>query len=155
MDFDPDGIAIMSTYKHGSFNLSHENEQLNVGRLQWLGVRCRDILNKPAGGGGGGGDDPRSVVMEPVGLLRLSARDRKKAVKMLENSEVFREEGIEARGAERQWRGELQVMLMLNVKAEMEIMAEREGGVVGWVKDRLMEEIGLPTPLTQTRPWLL
>lgn len=153
MDFDPDGIAIMSTYKHGSFNLSHENEQLNVGRLQWLGVRCQDILSKPAGASGC--DDARTVVMEPAGLLRLSARDRKKAAKMLENSEVFREEEKGARGAERQWRGELQVMLMLNVKAEMEILAEREGGVVGWVRDRLVEEVGLPTPLTQTRPWLL
>ena len=114
-------MAITSTYKHGSFNLSHENAGLNVPSIQWLGIQSRDIL---AGSGQG----------EYYGLLRLSARDRKKAADMLERSEVLQEGG-----KEEEWRRELQVMLMLNVKAEMEVLAEREGGVKEWVEERLIE----------------
>lgn len=111
----------MSTYKHGSFKLSHENPGLSVASMQWLGVRSRDVL-------AGHGQDEYS------GLLRLSARDRKKAADMLERSEVLQEGG-----KEEEWRRELQVMLMLNVKAEMEVLADREGGVKRWVEEKLLE----------------
>ena len=111
----------MSTYKHGSFRLSHENAGLNVPSVQWLGIRSRDVL-------AGNGRDGYSS------LLRLSARDRRKAADMLEKSEVLQESG-----EEEEWRRELQVMLMLNVKAEMEVLAEREGGVKGWVEEKLLE----------------
>lgn len=115
----------MSTYKYGSFNLSHENANLNVPSIQWLGMRSRDI---PACNGN---DDK--------GLLRLSGRDRKRATTMLENSPIFEEHG-----EEQEWRQELQVMLMLNVKAEMEVLADRDGGVQGYVEERLVENsIGL------------
>ena len=120
-DFDPDGMAVMSTYKHGSWNLSHESAQLLVPGLQWLGTRSKDVLV-------GANDDDSKC------LLRLSRRDRQKAKKMLENSAVFREDGEEV-----EWRRELQVMLMLNVKAEMEVLEEREGGMAGWVEGRLLE----------------
>ena len=113
----------MSNYKHGSLKLSHENAGLTVPSIQWLGIRSRDVLS-------GNEQDAFS------GLLKLSARDRKKAIDMLERSEVLIEDG-----AEREWRRELQVMLMLNVKAEMEILAEREGGVKGWVEEKLMEAV--------------
>ncbi|KAL2040644.1 hypothetical protein N7G274_006623 [Stereocaulon virgatum] len=79
-DFDPDGIAIMSNYKHGSYTLSHENEHLNVPGIRWLGIKSRDIVNEAKG-------------TEARGSLKLSGRDRKKAVKMLENSLVLQEGG--------------------------------------------------------------
>ena len=53
---------------------------------------------------------------------------------MLERNEVLQEDGIE-----KVWRREMQIMLMLNVKAEMEILADREGGVKGWVEEKLLE----------------
>ena len=111
----------MSTYKYGSFKLSHENVDLNVPSIQWLGIQSRDVLD-------GNAQD------EYNGLLRLSARDRKKAADMLEKSEVLQEGG-----KEEEWRRELQVMLMLNVKGEMEVLAERAGGVKGWVEEKLLE----------------
>ena len=120
-DFDPDGMAVMSTYKHGSWNLSHESAQLLVPGIEWLGIRSTDIITTDTGD-------------KSNDLLRLSARDRHKATKMLENSAVFREDG-----SEEEWRRELQVMLMLNVKAEMESLGEREGGVDGWVDEKLLE----------------
>lgn len=45
-------------------------------------------------------------------------------------------------GMEREWRRELQVMLMLNVKAEMELLDEREGGLEDWVEDSLLARMG-------------
>jgi len=123
VDFDPDGIAIMSTYKHGSWTLSHENANLNVPSMRWLGLQSRELLD----GTTGGLND---------GLLQLTMRDRKKAMKMLERPLL--DEG----GEGKEWRRELQVMLMLGVKAEMEILADRAGGICGWVEERLLEEIG-------------
>ena len=76
-------------------------------------------------------------MLESNGLLRLSGRDRKKATKMLENNPV-----IEENGEEPEWRRELQIMLMLNMKAEMEILAEGEQGVVGWVDAKLVAGAG-------------
>ncbi|MCJ1275954.1 hypothetical protein MMC21_003759 [Puttea exsequens] len=120
-DFDPDGLAIMSTYKHGSLNLSHENFQLSVSSIEWLGIQISDILHAEAAQTG-------------QGLLRLSGRDRRKAIMMLDRSKVLGEDG-----EEQEWRRELQVMLMLNVKAEMEILSARDGGVAGWVEQKLFE----------------
>ena len=113
----------MSTYKYGSFKLSHENAGLNTPSIQWLGIRARSVL-------AGNGQDAYH------GLLTLSVRDRKKAVDMLERMEPLQESGTEE-----EWRRELQVMLMLNVKAEMEVLAEREGGVKRWVDEKLLESV--------------
>lgn len=109
----------MSTYKHGSLKLSHENAHLNVPSIQWLGIQSKDILDEAS-------------EQEGKGLLRLTGRDRRKAIKMLE-WDVLREEGME-----REWRREVQIMLMLGVKAEMEILGGREGGVDGWVEGKLL-----------------
>ena len=84
-------------------------------------MQSRDVL------AGNGRDDY-------TGLLPLTARDRKKAAEMLERSEILHEGGSEA-----EWRRELQIMLMLNVKARLEVLAEREEGAKGWVEERLLE----------------
>lgn len=124
-DFDPDGIAIMSNYKHGSRNLSHENAHLIVPSIQWLGIMRCDIC-PPTNEEVGRNDNQ--------GLLRLSHTDRKKATKMLENGRAFSKTGERT-----EWRTQLQVMLILNIKAEMEILGERNGGVEGWVEEKLVE----------------
>ena len=121
-DYDPHGIAIMSTYKYGSQRLSHENYHLNASTIQWLGVKSSDIHSNIL----------NSNEQDDQGLLRLSTNDRKKATKMLENNAAFAEGG-----AEWEWRREMQVMLMLGVKAEMEIL-DRNGAHIGlWVDERL------------------
>lgn len=109
----------MSTYKHGSQNLSHENATLSVASVQWLGIKSCDILTN--------GDGERD---ESQGLLRLKERDRKQAVRLLEKCEGL---------VEGEWMKELRVMLMLNMKAEMEVLGERSGGVERWVEGRLLE----------------
>ena len=125
VDHDPDGIAIMSTYKHGSDTLSHENSDHVVPRLQWLGLKQEDLTRTsheltPEGG-----------VDVERGLLRMTGRDRTKAVAMMER-------GVCAEGGpESEWRRQLQSMLMTNMKAEIQLLENRPDGLVGWLKAKL------------------
>jgi meiotic recombination protein SPO11 len=116
MDFDPDGLDILSTYKHGSKALAHQSAELALPSIQWIGVNSSHI---------GQEDD----LHQTQGLLKLSARDRRKATLMLE-----REQFAEG-GAELEWRRELQIMLMLNVKAEIQLLEARAGGLVSCLGD--------------------
>ncbi|KAK2756486.1 hypothetical protein FQN54_005379 [Arachnomyces sp. PD_36] len=120
VDSDPDGVAIMSIYKYGSVAQAHENAKLNVRQLQWLGLRTSSVVTSSDGLGG-------------ETFLPLSPRDRKKAVAML-SSPCFT-----ADGPEPTWRAELQQMLLLNLKAEIEILYEKSGGLEGWLDERLRE----------------
>ena len=115
VDYDPDGAGILSTYKYGSAALAHENVRLNVPILRWIGVQSSDVLavEKRAG---------------EHGYMPLTARDRRRATNQLD-TEVFGEDGPEP-----QWRREVQIMLLLNVKAEIEIMGSREGGFESWLE---------------------
>jgi meiotic recombination protein SPO11 len=117
VDFDPDGIQILSTYKYGSFALLHENKRLVVPTIQWLGVKSNDFLDI----------EDR---IEPHGLLRLTARDRRLAKHLLDR-EVLQEDG-----PEKEWRREVQVMLILNVKAEIQIMSNG-GSFTNWLTQKI------------------
>ncbi|KAL4793353.1 Spo11/DNA topoisomerase VI subunit A [Aspergillus venezuelensis] len=115
VDGDPDGMAIMSTYKYGSMAHTQDNARLNLPNLRWLGLRTSEMIQ----GLGLDGDEA---------LMPLTTRDRKKIVSMLSRSPVWAVDGPEM-----EWRVELQRMLMLNVKAEIEILYERVGGIEGWL----------------------
>jgi len=121
IDSDPDGMAIMSTYKYGSLAQAHRTASLNVPKLEWLGLRASELVTET----------------DPLGdecLVRLSLRDRKKARAILAKSPCFVEDGPEPA-----WRAELQQMLMLNIKAEIELLYEREGGIEGWLDKKLLK----------------
>jgi meiotic recombination protein SPO11 len=129
VDLDPDGMAIMSTYKYGSYRLAHEDTTpketcgLSLPSIQWIGVRRHHICRTPVDEDG----TDASVMPELQGLMKLTARDRTKAACMLEWDLCA--EG----GPEEDWRHELQAMLMLNTKAEMQILDELPGGLVSWL----------------------
>jgi len=112
VDFDPDGIGIMSTYKYGSAALAHESN-VAVPSIMWFGIRSRDIIQD----------------QDTKGLLKLTRRDREMASKMLQNT-VFKQE--------EEWRRELQVMLMLNMKAEIQILGSGDR-LEHWLDRRLRE----------------
>jgi len=118
VDWDPDGLGIMSSYKHGSAS-SQQHDNPTSSRLHWLGLTSEEVCSA---------DDDR----HNQELLPLSIRDRRKATKMLEWQNL-QEDDIEAG-----WRRELQVMLMVNYKAEIQLMDEQEGGVQEWVKEKLL-----------------
>ncbi len=121
VDYDPDGLGILSTYKYGSATLSHENPTLTVPQIQWLGLRSSDIRDT---------DNTHQI----QSLLQMSNRDRRKAAKMLEWDHIS--DG----GSEPQWRQELQVMLMLNMKAEIQLLDVSLGGMQDWLYTRLVHE---------------
>lgn len=136
VDFDPDGLAILSTYKHGSYSLAHENSasksdteetrSLNIPQLKWLGPKSSHLHANLTQ------DSCDNEAARPAqGLMKLTPRDRQKARKMLE-WEVLAETGLEP-----EWRRELQTMMMLNVKAEMQIFEERKGGLGLWLRREL------------------
>jgi meiotic recombination protein SPO11 len=133
VDLDPDGIAILSTYKYGSYRLAHEDitpkdtPGLSLPNIQWLGVKRHHVSRTPVGEG----DTDTCVMPALQGLMKLTARDRTKAVRMLE-WDLCAEDGLE-----NSWRYELQTMLMLNTKAEMQILDELPGGLVSWLSSVL------------------
>ena len=100
----------MSTYKHGSVNLAHDSN-LAVRSIQWLGVRSCDFLQ---------------TEHDVQGLLKLTARDRKIALKLLGK-----------RISDGDWRRELQIMLILNVKAEIQIVGGGEA-LGEWLDSKLL-----------------
>lgn len=122
VDGDPHGLAIMSTYKYGSLAHLHENAELSLPGLQWLGLKIADAVDEvqtPSG------DSP----------LPLTTRDRKKIISMLRNSPIWASDG-----AEPEWCIELQRMLMLNAKVEIEKLYDREGDFKAWVDRKMFRQ---------------
>nr|POE72755.1 meiotic recombination protein spo11-1 [Quercus suber] len=105
VDFDPDGLAILSTFKYGSVALAHESDQLRVPSLQWIGLQSKHLLMNNAS------------THANQGLLILSSRDRRKAQKLLERQASF-----PAESGTVEWRSQLQHMLMLSIKAEIQLL---------------------------------
>lgn len=114
----------MSNYKHGSISLAHEGAELNLPTLDWLGLTSADLPKDESATGGSK-------------LLRLTARDRRKALHMLRRDPF-------ANGGELEWRNELQIMLMLNIKAEIQLMSDSDEGLVSWLEGKMMRMSNLP-----------
>lgn len=122
VDWDPDGVEILGTYRFGSGAMGWERGRLAAERVEWWGVRSADLEVAVARGGGGGGVD---------GVLRLTARDRRKARGVL---------GRAWMADVPEWRRELQVMLFLGVKAETEIVSGV--GMRAWVEGKIAARMG-------------
>ncbi|KAH7071481.1 Spo11/DNA topoisomerase VI subunit A [Paraphoma chrysanthemicola] len=135
VDLDPDGIAILSTYKYGSYRLAHEDVALSatpglsLPTIRWLGVKSHHVSRTPVGEC----NTSPTTRLDLQGLMRLTARDRSKASRMLE-WDLCAEDG-----SEQGWRSEMQTMLMLNIKAEMQILDELPGGLVSWLSMELFK----------------
>lgn len=122
VDMDPHGVEIMATYRFGSVAMAWENHRLAVGRVEWLGVKSGDLVEAVARSSGDS---------QVEGVARLTVRDRKKAVGMLARAwmKVVPE-----------WKSELQNMLFLNAKAEIEIVSAV--GVKEWVEEKIAARMG-------------
>ncbi|KAM5489002.1 endodeoxyribonuclease [Microsporum audouinii] len=119
VDSDPDGMAIMSTYKYGSMAQVHQNAYLNVPSIQWIGLYASEMISTVD-------------FLNGSSLIPMSRRDRKKAEAMLNRNPCFAEDGPEP-----SWRKELQSLLVMNMKAEIEILYECDGGIEGWLDGKL------------------
>jgi meiotic recombination protein SPO11 len=118
-DCDRDGIAIMQTYRQGSIALAHEQSS-TVPEMRWLGMRLADVVT------GALTDEP---------LLPLTLIDRERIRAMLAR------QSNDADSVEQQCFLELQKMLVLNVKAETQILDDRPGGLVQWLEERIWREL--------------
>lgn len=109
-DFDSDGIAIANTYKHGSAKLAHEGASSQTAKAHRIGLTRHHIT-----------DEGASEVEHA--LLPLTGRDRRKAKAMLRHMSNTDRDGVEDDIAD------LQAMLMLNLKAELQLLDERPDGL--------------------------
>ena len=159
MDFDPDGVSIMRTYKHGSLGMRHE-ESVTVPGLTWLGVKHGDLLDlqmrplpsEPSGSQesqstsslsqNSNNASSRTISRSMSGSSRLgeagwktlsmSRRDRAKAVRLLSTLEEQHHQDAD----EMEQASELQLMLMLNMKFEIQAVDEAEN-MAYWLDERL------------------
>ncbi|KZF20243.1 DNA topoisomerase IV, alpha subunit [Xylona heveae TC161] len=164
VDFDPDGIAIYSTYRYGSKSLRHENPHLLCPNIHWIGLRSSDIMRPDRTGVPSDNDIALAANEEKTsqthverGLLHLTARDRRRAKRMLEwdnassmglpnvaNCNIASgHDNVEVEDEATAWKRELQVMLMLNVKAEIQILSDQQMSLEAWLEEKLLEN----TPL--------
>lgn len=147
VDFDPDGVSILHCYRHGSEKMNHEADACTPA-IHWLGIKSGHLLYAQKGAAGGNADNntnqnsqgsmssakssiASTTCQDPT--TYLTQRDRSVAVRNLfkivdaklnnsEEAEIYRE---------------LQVMLMLGIKAEIEWLDE-SGDLCWW----LDKEIG-------------
>ncbi|KAI6374401.1 hypothetical protein MCOR25_003190 [Pyricularia grisea] len=160
VDYDPDGIRILCTYKYGSSSLEHERRSA-VNSIEWIGIRfsdvkqhylrpCNSLLQ----------DDGSQINIEAHSRLdvvqvrsrpgfsmprqndfeastsQLTTRDRKLAHEM-----VSRVSGsLDMRGEHEEHLRELQVMLMLNVKAEIQAV-DNLGDITEWIDNKLCAQL--------------
>lgn len=165
VDYDPYGVAILRTYKYGSQRLAHESSATVPG-IQWLGVRSRDVLTSSFAVNSQNSQDAdsqssgvnssqESMALSFDGQLSedrprvkrarlsksrnpsesvapLTLNDRKKAVSVLK--EICDAEEIE--DDEKIQILELQRMLMLNFKAEIQALDDF-GDIARWLDEKL------------------
>lgn len=112
----------MSTFKYGSAAHAHDNHKYNIPTLNCLGLQVSEIAHK-------------SAASTNNATLSLSLRDRRKIIAMLRNSPVWASDG-----PERRCRVELQNMLMLNIKAEIEMLYDQDGGLEAWINRKMFRQ---------------
>ncbi|KAI8623935.1 DNA topoisomerase IV, alpha subunit [Xylariaceae sp. FL1651] len=155
VDFDPDGVRIMLTYKNGSQSLQHE-VNVTVPQLSWIGPRSDDVLghssyqsltatsphqtsvfsltpsqqlpllqsSTPC----------RARISNPAQSTSLKATDRRLAVQLLTAAVGDDDRFPQGLGLMR----ELQIMLLLNIKAEIQAVDEA-GDLTAWLDVALAE----------------
>ncbi|ROT39024.1 DNA topoisomerase IV, alpha subunit [Sodiomyces alkalinus F11] len=120
-DFDPDGVGIMRCYKHGSRSLDHETHVV-VPRLRWLGFKSSDLSHHLTALD----ESRRPSVTSP-----MSVRNRTRAAKLLATMDEESHDWEEL-----ECQRELQVMMFLGVKAEIQGV-DGIGDVGDWLDAKL------------------
>ncbi|CAK7237040.1 endodeoxyribonuclease [Sporothrix curviconia] len=133
VDYDPHGIRIFRTYKHGSQSLSHE-ANTTVAGMKWLGIRSCDLVPAPAPHGRSSSQAWSAL----DAVLPMTETDRRTAVCLLKEMclGVYDDPGVEEANLEQ--CHEVQVMLMLNAKAEIQA-ADDYGDLATWLDNKLCQ----------------
>lgn len=115
-DCDPDGLEIFRCYHSGSQTSIHE-ARCGIPDMKWLGVDMCDLICVT------------QVMNESVSMTR---RDRDRARAMLK-----RIKRCDMAGQGTEMRRQLQTMLMLGKKMEIQAVDRVEGGLCGWLERRI------------------
>ncbi|KAM0561588.1 hypothetical protein ACHAPJ_002756 [Fusarium lateritium] len=141
-DYDPDGVKILRCYRYGSDRLSHEAD-LDTQALQWLGIKSTHLVRDypgPSSVGSGPSSQSSQVSItstscrDPVSYL--SVRERTMAVSILKKIASSSTHDIEIS----EMRRELQLMIVLGVKAEIEWLDE-SGDICSWLDGEIGETL--------------
>ncbi|KXJ93479.1 Spo11/DNA topoisomerase VI subunit A [Microdochium bolleyi] len=127
VDYDPDGLAILTTYTSGSYSLRHE-EDVTIPSLIWLGPSSQDITRIATA---------TSAESDALQLQRPTRADRRKATSLLNRLADGISDDVKLVNVVR----ELQLMLFLNVKSEIQMLDE-EGQLANWLDRRLCDLLG-------------
>ncbi|KIX94171.1 uncharacterized protein Z520_10197 [Fonsecaea multimorphosa CBS 102226] len=123
-DWDPDGVRILKCYLYGSRNLAQEHG-CNIPEMRWVGLKAEDVVSN-------------NDIGSPV--LQLSKRDRVTAIGLLASQEWRDQAGTVLPGLQEAVT-EIQRMLMLNRKAEIQSLDEGQGGLEDWLTGRLIQQL--------------
>ncbi|ERS95181.1 hypothetical protein HMPREF1624_08392 [Sporothrix schenckii ATCC 58251] len=130
VDYDPHGLRIFRTYKYGSQSLSHE-ANTTVPGMKWLGIQSCDLFCPR------NSVDTRHTWSALNDVLPLTDTDRRTAVCLLKDM-VYGTTADSDAASLKQYR-EVQVMLMLNIKAEIQA-ADDYGDLATWLDEKLYQD---------------
>ncbi|KAM0343582.1 hypothetical protein ACHAPU_008333 [Fusarium lateritium] len=141
-DYDPDGVKILRCYRYGSDRLSHETD-LSTHALQWLGIKSTHLFRDYTGTSPFGSytlSQSSQVSITSIScrdpVSYLSARERNAANSTLKKIEHPSANEFEVG----EMRRELQLMLMLGLKAEIEWLDE-SGDLRSWLDGEIGEAL--------------
>ncbi|KAK1537881.1 type IIB DNA topoisomerase, partial [Colletotrichum paranaense] len=133
VDFDCYGIAIMRCYSYGTRGHAHE-KATTVPSMQWLGIKSDDLAFRqdatPRHGPDINGSQRRPCASLFDSTSSLTLRDRTRAINTIKEIE---EDGTEN---DQDCRRELQVMLFLGIKAEIQAV-DNAGDMSRWLDEHL------------------
>ncbi|KAI3552200.1 type IIB DNA topoisomerase [Colletotrichum abscissum] len=133
VDFDCYGIAIMRCYSYGTRGHAHE-KATTVPSMQWLGIKSDDLAFRqdatPSHGPDINGSQRRPGASLFDSTSSLTLRDRTRAINTVKEIE---EDGTEN---DQECRRELQVMLFLGIKAEIQAV-DNAGDMSRWLDEHL------------------
>ncbi|KAH6966196.1 Spo11/DNA topoisomerase VI subunit A [Fusarium venenatum] len=139
-DYDPDGVKIRRCYQYGSDRLSHEAD-LGTETLEWLGIKSTHLFRDYTGDSVAAtlSQSSQSSITStscrnPVSYM--SARERNTAISTLKK--IFNPSHNETEVSET--KHELQLMLVLGVKAEIEWLDE-SGDLFSWLDGEIGEAL--------------
>ncbi|KAH7224961.1 Spo11/DNA topoisomerase VI subunit A [Fusarium oxysporum] len=138
-DYDPDGIKILRCYRHGSERLSHEAD-LGIEALRWLGIRSVHLSRGHTNTSLSNYGQPSHVSITSIQcrdpVTYLNGRERAAAISTLKKISLYSPNELE--GSE--LRLELQLMIMLGIKAEIEWLDE-SGDLCSWLDGEIGEAL--------------
>jgi meiotic recombination protein SPO11 len=117
-DFDVYGLDILKCYRVGS-KASAVEGKMELPEMHWLGVRSEDATELP----------------NDAALMPVSLKDRGKAVNLMETMTLEGEVVVEEL---QDCREDLQRMLMLNARTEIEVFGDR---LSDWVEGKISKAI--------------